>query len=99
MAKVALLVEMKAKPGKEEELAAFLAGAQPMAVAEPGTLTWFVLRLDAQTFVLCDTFRDDDARRAHLKGAISAALMGRADELLAGPLGVRKADVLAAKLP
>jgi len=37
MSKVALFVELKAKPGKQEELAALLASAQPLAVAEPST--------------------------------------------------------------
>jgi hypothetical protein len=30
-------VELKAKSGKEEEVAAFLAGAQSLVAAEPGT--------------------------------------------------------------
>jgi len=96
--KVAMLIELKAKPGKQEELAAFLADAQPMAVAEAGTATWYALRLDNETFAIFDTFHDDTGRRAHLKGAITAALMSRADELLASPPAVRKADVVAAKL-
>jgi quinol monooxygenase YgiN len=99
MTKVALLVEMKAKPGKEEDLAAFLAGAQSLAVAEPGTVSWFAVRLDTQTFAIFDTFDDDVGRRAHLNGPIAAALMARADELLAGTPDIRVADVLADKLP
>ena len=32
-----LLVILEARPGKEDELAAFLTQAQPLAAAEPGT--------------------------------------------------------------
>ena len=34
-----LLVILEAQPGKEDELAAFLTQAQPLAAAEPGTDT------------------------------------------------------------
>jgi quinol monooxygenase YgiN len=98
MMKVGLLVEMKAKVGKQEELAAFLADAQPLAVGEPGTVTWFAVRVDAQTFVIFDTFNDDGGRQSHLKGEIATALMARADELLAGVPEIRTTDILAFKL-
>jgi quinol monooxygenase YgiN len=104
MMKVGLVVEMKAKLGKEVELAVFLAEAHPMAVAvavavaEPGTVTWFAARLGAQTFMIFDTFNNDSGRQAHLKGAIAAALTARADDLLAGPPEIRTTDVLAVKL-
>ena len=39
-----LLVLLEAKPGKADELGAFLAKAQPLAVAEPGTITWYGCR-------------------------------------------------------
>ncbi len=98
MTKVALLVELKAKPGREEQLAAFLAGAQPLAVAEPGTVVWFAVRLDSRTFAIFDAFNDESGRQAHLNGQIAAALMAHADELLASPPQIRNADVLADKL-
>lgn len=96
---VALSVTLKAKPGKEEELAAFLAGAQPLAVQESGTVSWFTYRVDARTFGIFDTFNDETGRQAHLGGAIAKALLGRADELLAEPPDIRPVDILAEKLP
>jgi quinol monooxygenase YgiN len=98
MTKVALLVELKAKPGKQEELAALLKGAQSLAAAEPDTVAWFAVRLDTQTFAIFDAFNDDRGRQAHLNGQIAAALMARADELLASAPQIRNADVLADKL-
>jgi quinol monooxygenase YgiN len=74
-----------------------LIESQPIAVSEPGTLTWFAIRLDNQTFGIFDTFEDDAGRQAHLSGAIAAALMSRADELFAGPPAIRTGEVLAFK--
>jgi quinol monooxygenase YgiN len=95
MTKVALLVELKAKLGKERELEAFLTAQRSMATVEPGMLAWFFVRLDAQTFALFDVFNEDADRQAHLGGPMAAALMPLADELLASPPQIRHADVLA----
>jgi len=97
--KVALLVELQAKPGKGDEVAAFLASAQALAAAEPETLVWFALRVDTDTFVVFDAFADDHGRSAHLSGPIAAALLAHADELLAQPPHIRRPDVLADTLP
>jgi quinol monooxygenase YgiN len=99
MTRFALSVELKARPGKEEQVAAFLAGAQSLVAAEAGTIAWFAVRLDAQTFAIFDVFSDEAGRQAHLNGAVAAALMAHADELLASPPQIRMADVLADKLP
>lgn len=99
MVRVALLVRLHAKPGKEDEVAAFLSGALPLAKKEAGTPVWFALRLGPSTFGIFDAFADDDGRHAHLAGPIAAALMAKAEELLAEPPQIEKVDVLAAKLP
>ena len=52
MTKFAIFVELKAKPGLETKLANFLAGAQPLAAAERGTVAWFAVRFDHQTFAI-----------------------------------------------
>jgi quinol monooxygenase YgiN len=99
MTKVAIYVELKAKAGKESALASFLTGAQGLAAAEPGTVTWFAVRFDDSTFAIFDAFNDEAGREAHLKGPIAAALMKHAEELLAASPQIRKANVLADKLP
>ncbi|HEY9130954.1 MAG TPA: antibiotic biosynthesis monooxygenase [Dyella sp.] len=99
MTRYALSVELKAKPGKEEEVAAFLAGAQALVDAEPGTVAWFAIRLDQQTFAIFDAFATEEGRDAHLNGAVAAALMANASALLAEMPQIRKAQVLADKLP
>lgn len=99
MTQHALYVELHAQPGKEEELAAFLAGAKPLVDAEPATPVWFGVRFDERTFAIFDAFDDAAGRDAHLNGQVAAALMARAGELLAAPPQIRRADVLADKLP
>jgi quinol monooxygenase YgiN len=97
-ATVALSVRLVAKPGKEEEVAAFLASALPLAQAERGTLVWFALRISHNEFGVFDAFADENGRKAHLDGRIAAALMAKAGELLAQPPKIEQISLLAAKL-
>jgi quinol monooxygenase YgiN len=99
MVKVALWVQLEAKPGKEQEVADFLNSAVPLVEQEPGTVTWFALRLGPATFGIFDAFVNEEGRQSHLTGAVAAALMSKAPELLAKPPQIVKVDVLAAKLP
>ena len=99
MTKLSLFVELKAKPGKEEAVAEFLAGAQGLVAGEAGTVAWFAVRFDTQTFAIFDAFENEAGRDAHLNGAVAAALMAHADELLAVAPAIRKANVLADKSP
>ncbi|HET6211593.1 MAG TPA: antibiotic biosynthesis monooxygenase [Micromonosporaceae bacterium] len=99
MVTVGLLATLTAKPGKEDELGAFLSGALPLADAEPDTTAWFAIKLDDRTYGIFDVFPHHGGRQAHLDGPIAAALMQRADELLSEPPDIKPIDVLAAKLP
>ena len=95
--KKGIFVKLHAKPGLEKELSDFLAGALPLANAEPGTLNWFAIQFDNSTFGIFDTFADDAGRDAHLNGPIAAALMANAAKLLAQPPVIEKVNVLAKK--
>jgi quinol monooxygenase YgiN len=96
---VALYVALEAKPGKEEAVAEFLRQGKALVEAEPATIAWFGVRLGPSTFAIFDAFPDEAGRQAHLSGKVAAALMTKAGELLAQPPTIRKADVLASKLP
>ena len=98
MVTTGLWVRLEAKPGKEDEVARFLSGAQPLAEKEPATKAWFALRLGPSTFGIFDVFPDDAGRQVHLEGPIAAALMQKAPELLTQSPEIVKLDVLAAKL-
>jgi quinol monooxygenase YgiN len=99
MVKVALLARLVAKSGKEEEVAAFLSSALPLAEAEAATIVWFALRISKNEFGIFDAFPDEAGRKAHLNGPIAAALMANAGELLAEPPKIEQVDLLAVKLP
>ncbi len=99
MVKVGLLVRLTAKPGKEQVVADFLAGALPLAQAEPATVTWFAIKISANEFGIFDAFPDDTGRKAHLNGPIAAALMANAADLLAVPPVIEQVEVLASKMP
>ena len=93
----AFVARIEAKPERAEDVAALLAGAVSLAEAEPGTVDWYAARTSPTTFWIFDTFGSEDARQAHINGEIAAALMAKADELLAGPPEILAADVLASK--
>jgi quinol monooxygenase YgiN len=99
MTSVSLYVELKAKPGKEDEVAGLLASAQTLAAAEQETVAWFAVRFDNNTFAIFDAFNNEAGRDAHLRGQVAAALLAHADDLLATAPQIRKANVLADKVP
>lgn len=95
MVSVGLLVTMTAKPGKEQELAAFLRAAVAVAQAEPDTAAWFALSLGDLTFGVFDAFTGQAGRQTHLRAA--QALAAEAEHLLASPPDIKPVDILAAK--
>ena len=99
MVKVALFARLEAKPGKEEQLAAFLDQGAQLAAQEPTTPVWFAVRFGPTTFAIFDAFADEAGRQTHLNGPIAKALMANAPELLAAPPSIEPLDVLRVKLP
>lgn len=95
--RVALWVRLEAKPGKEDAVADFLKGGLAIVQQEPGTVTWYAIKLSPSVFGIFDTFADNQGRDAHLAGRVAEALMAKASELLAKPPSIEKIDILAAK--
>ena len=98
MLSVSLFVRMEAKPGKEQDVAAFLKQGLELANQEATTPVWFALRLGPSTFGVFDSFHDEAGRQAHLNGPIAKALMANASTLLSSPPVIEKIDVLGAKV-
>jgi quinol monooxygenase YgiN len=94
---LAILAVLDAKPGKEQEVEAFLKSALPMAQAESATVRWYALKLGPAKFGIFDTFADQTGRDAHLAGDIAKALFARADDLFAKPPAIEQPNILAAK--
>jgi len=99
MVTVGLLVQLEAKPGKAGEVEAFLKGGLDLVLEEPATTAWFAIRTGPSTFGIFDVFPNEAGRQAHLAGRVAAALMAKADDLLAKPPAIEQVEVLAAKLP
>ncbi|MFJ4207889.1 putative quinol monooxygenase [Paenarthrobacter sp. NPDC089675] len=99
MIEVALLVTLKAKAGKEKEVAEFLRSARSIVEQEEGTRAWFALQFDESTFGVFDVFPDDEARQTHLQGGVGQALAAQGAELFSVEPNIQNVDVLAYKLP
>jgi quinol monooxygenase YgiN len=97
LVKAGILARMETKPGKENEVAAFLEGALPLVQEERDTVTWYAIRIGPSEFGIFDTFEDDAGRQAHLSGKVAEALMAKATELFVRPPDIQPVEVLAAK--
>ena len=99
MAKLALLVELKAKPGRESEIEAFLEKESTLVRAESGTLSWHAAKVEGETGVyrVFDTFNDEAAREAHLNGEAGQELVEKAEELFSVAPKVHRLQVVAQK--
>ena len=98
MAKYALYVQLKAKPGKAADVEAFLKQGAEMSKAEKGTVTWYGIKEDDDAYAVFDTFNDESGREAHLSGDIAKALMANAETLFSNtPLQIHKIQIIADK--
>lgn len=94
-----LLVIMKAKEGKATDVENFLNMGQQLVGNEPNTLTWYAIKINANTYAIFDTFTEDSGRDEHLTGKVAAALMENAPIILEGfeASAIQKIDILASK--
>jgi quinol monooxygenase YgiN len=99
MDKVAIWAVVESKPGKENEVEAFLKSAQPLAEREPETTSWYAVKIGPSKFGIFDTFPSEKGRDAHLSGDIAKALMAKAPELFSKAPEIHKIDILASKTP
>ena len=99
MDKLSILVQLEAKPGKEDEVEKFLKSALPLVQAETGTTTWYALKMGPSKFGIFDTFGDEKGRNAHLGGEVAKALFAKAEDLFAKPPAIDQPEILAEKAP
>ena len=93
----AIWVMLKAKPGKEADVEAFLKQGAEMSKDEPQTVTWYGVKMAPGLYGVFDTFDDEAGRDAHLNGEIAKALMANAAELFSNELQIEKMEILARK--
>src|SRR6202453_3358884 len=99
MDKFAILALLEARPGKEQEVEDFLKSAQPLAVQEAATTTWYAVKLGPSKFGIFDTFQTEEGGTAHVSGEIAKALFARAEELFDPAPSVEMLEILASKAP
>ncbi|WP_419758809.1 putative quinol monooxygenase [Acidisoma sp.] len=99
MARLALLVELQAKPGKESEVEAFLEKEASLVRGEPGTLSWHAARVEGQAgaYRIFDTFEVEADREAHLNGEAGRELVEKAEELFSAAPKAYRLQVIAQK--
>ena len=91
------MVRLEAKPGREDEVRAFLAGAIEGVNAEAGTPVWLAIEAEPSTFWIVDAHASEEDRQAHLDGAVAAKLMASADELFSEPPAITMTTILSGK--
>lgn len=97
MEKLALLVTLQAKPGKEADVEKFLKGGLALVQQEPQTQKWFALKLAHGKYGIFDTFNDETGRKAHLSGKVAEALMAQAGDLFNHAPVIEQVEILALK--
>jgi quinol monooxygenase YgiN len=97
MATKAIWVMLKAKPGKESEVEAFLKQGAQMSNNEPDTITWYGVKIAPGIYGVFDTFDGESGRDLHLNGEIAKALMANAPYLFSNEIKIEKMDILADK--
>jgi len=97
MAKQAIWVMLKAKPGKESDVETFLKQGAVMSKDEPQTVTWYGVKIAPGMYGVFDTFDDEAGRDAHLSGPIAKALMANWAELFSNELKIETMEILANK--
>jgi quinol monooxygenase YgiN len=99
MAKFAFRVELKAKPGKEAEIEAFLKHGAVLAEAEAGVVTWHAFKQEDKPGVygIFDTFDEETGRDTHAKGELAKALFAKADEFFSEPPTIHSLQIISNK--
>ena len=92
-------MELKAKPGNESEVDAFLEKEAAIVRGEAGTLSWHAAKVEGEPGVyrIFDTFNDEAAREAHLNGEAGQELVANAEKLFSVAPKVYQLQVVAQK--
>jgi len=95
--KLGILALLEAKPGKGNDLGAFLECGRALAVAERDTVTWYAFKISETEYGIFDTFKTVDGRQAHLNCEIPTALGQVAGKFLAKDPNIQTVDIVAVK--
>ncbi|MFD9699943.1 putative quinol monooxygenase [Lentzea sp. NPDC059081] len=86
MGELAIWATLKVLPGKQGEAEEFFAFSKEVLDAEPGTTSFFAVRIDDETYGIFDTFTDQEALDVHIEGASGKkAVQDLVGTVFAGP--------------
>jgi hypothetical protein len=96
-------VPLISQDGKGDTVGQFLVGGYGLVLDEPDTLQWYATKyVDSkpEQFAIFDTFPHEEGRGAHFSGAIPAALMEHAPNMLSEGPDINKimVEVIAGKV-
>ncbi|KIM37378.1 hypothetical protein M413DRAFT_273572 [Hebeloma cylindrosporum] len=96
-------VPLVSQGGKGDTVGQFLVGGYGIVLDEPDTLQWYATKYvdsNPEQFAIFDTFPHEEGRGAHFSGAIPAALMEHAPNMLSEGPDINKimVEVLASKV-
>lgn len=91
----AIFATLVSKEGKENEVENFLRSAKSLIEEEPGTRTWYAVKLSPLHYGIFDTFDDEQGMQTHLHGKVAEALAAKAPELFSEDPVISSYDILA----
>lgn len=90
-----ILATLVAKAGKEAEVENFLRSAPPLIEEEPGTRSWYAIRLSDKHYGIFESFEDEQNRELHVHGKVAQALLAMAPDLFSEAPMLENIDILA----
>jgi quinol monooxygenase YgiN len=95
MSELAVWATITVLPGRQAEAERFFARSRAILDAEPGTTSFFVVRIDDETYGVFDTFADRAALEAHIEGGSGRdAVYAQVGTLFAAPPAITNATVV-----
>lgn len=91
----AVFATLVAKEGKQAEVEDFLRSAKAIVENEPGTRTWYAVKISSTEYGIFDTFDDERGMQTHLHGEVAKALAAQAPELFSEDPIINSYDILA----
>jgi len=85
MANFAFFLDLKAKPGLEAEVEAFLKSEAAIVKTETGTLAWTASKIEGEpgAYRVFDTFNNEADREAHMAGPAGLEFVANGERLFA----------------
>lgn len=91
----AIFATLVAKKGRETDVENFLRSAKPLIENEPGTKTWYAVKLSTSIYGIFDTFDDEQGRQIHVHGKVAEALKAQAPDLFSETPVLESFDIIA----